>query len=136
MAQIPTFIDTSGFFSSLSKEDHSHEKTLGILSESRRRFVTTDWILGETLNLLTARKKHCLGIQFLEQVSESKILKILTIDMERFEEAKKLFIKFKDQQFPFTDCTSFVIMKEYKILDVLTADRHFKVMGFNSLIGG
>lgn len=135
MVQTLTFIDTSGFFSSLSKDDRSHKKTLEILSDSRRRFMTTDWILGETLNLLTARKRHHLGIQFLERIEESKILNTLTIDSDHFELSKKLFIKFKDQQFPFTDCTSFVMMKEYKIIDALTADRHFKVMGFNPLIG-
>ena len=135
MAKILTFIDTSGFFSSLSKEDCSHEKTLKILAESQRTFVTTDWILGETLNLLTARKKHYLGIQFLERIEESKVLNMLTIDSERFEQSKRIFIKFKDQQFPFTDCTSFAIMKEYKIKEALTADRHFRVMGFNPLIG-
>jgi predicted nucleic acid-binding protein len=135
MAQTLTFIDTSGFFSSLSKDDRSHEKTLEILSDVRRRFMTTDWILGETLNLLTARKRHHLGIQFLESIGESKVLNILSVDSDHFEQSKKLFIKFKDQQVPFTDCTSFVMMKEYKMVDVLTADRHFKVMGFNPLMG-
>jgi predicted nucleic acid-binding protein len=62
--------------------------------------------------------------------------KILTfIDSERFEQSKRIFTKFKDQQFPFTDCTSFAIMKECKIKEALTADRHFRVMGFNPLIG-
>lgn len=129
-----TFIDTSGFFSSLSREDRNHERTLKILSEYQRNFVTSDWIIGETLNLLTARKKHHLGVEFLERIEESKILKTLTIDAERFEESKRIFMKYKDQQFPFTDCTSFAVMKEYKIVDVLTADNHFKVMKFNPLI--
>ncbi len=134
MAQTPTFIDTSGFFSSLSRDDLFHEQTLQILGEVRRRFVTTDWIIGETLNLLTARKKHHVGIEFLEHLEKSKILQILNIDHDRFESSKKIFIKYKDQQFPFTDCTSFALMKELKMKEVLTADHHFKIMGFLPLL--
>jgi predicted nucleic acid-binding protein len=34
---------------------------------------------------------------------------------------------------PLTDCTSFVVMKELRLKDALTTDRHFRQMGFHTL---
>ncbi len=52
------FIDTSGFYASLTKRDEAHQQTVDIMSassERRRGFVTTDYVLDETATLLKAR---------------------------------------------------------------------------------
>ena len=36
----------------------------------------------------------------------------------------------RDKKFAFTDCTSFVVMKERRLRKALTRDRHFKQAGF------
>lgn len=38
------------------------------------------------------------------------------------------------EAFSALDCTSFVVMREFGLTDVLTSDRHFRVMGFNPLL--
>ena len=38
-----------------------------------------------------------------------------------------------DHRYSFTDCTSFVLMRELKISDVLTTDEHFREAGFDVL---
>ena len=40
-----------------------------------------------------------------------------------------------DKDFSFTNCTSFVVMKELWIQTALTTDRHFSQAGFDSLPG-
>jgi predicted nucleic acid-binding protein len=53
-----TFVDTSGFYTLLVKGDAMHERASVLLArarQSRRRFVTTDYVLDETATLLKAR---------------------------------------------------------------------------------
>jgi predicted nucleic acid-binding protein len=44
--------------------------------------------------------------------------------------ARGLFFRYRDKDFSFTDCTSFVVMQELKLREVLTTDRHFAQAGF------
>ena len=44
---------------------------------------------------------------------------------DRFELAKAYFRKHADHDYSFIDCTSFVVMRELRLRDALTTDRHF-----------
>jgi hypothetical protein len=39
-----------------------------------------------------------------------------------------------DKRWTLTDCVSFVIMRERKVTDALTGDRHFEQAGFAALL--
>jgi hypothetical protein len=41
-----------------------------------------------------------------------------------------LFFRYGDKDFSFTDCTSFILMRELKLREALTTDRHFLQAGF------
>ena len=52
------FIDTSGFYSLLVRRDGMHQKAPAIMERAdreRTRFVTTDYVLDESITLLKAR---------------------------------------------------------------------------------
>jgi predicted nucleic acid-binding protein len=134
MARRKTFLDTSGFYCALVPDDPRREKVDACLHDPGRIFYTTDWIIGETVNLLTARRKPHLARKFLRQIESSAGLQIVYGNREIFEEAKALLFQYEDQAFPFTDCVSFAVMRSLKIQDVLTSDGHFKVMGFGVLL--
>jgi hypothetical protein len=53
---------------------------------------------------------------------------------DRFAAARELILKHFDQEFSFTDCVSFVVMKELRLLDALATDKHFRIAGFNPLL--
>ena len=58
MAAEPLFIDSGGFYAMMSAESAAHRDAVAIMEEShrtRRRAVTTDYILDETATLLRAR---------------------------------------------------------------------------------
>jgi len=88
--------------------------------ESGGLLLTTDYIADETLTLLRLR----LGLQAAEawwrQVEGSSRLRWEFIDLPRADKARGLFFRYRDKDFSFTDCTSFTIMRELKIREVLT----------------
>ena len=42
----------------------------------------------------------------------------------------EIFKKYGDKELSFTDCTSFVLMKNLKLRKAFTFDEHFKQIGF------
>jgi predicted nucleic acid-binding protein len=132
------FVDTSGFFCFLSPRDVSHEEAVEILKKAQRAkqlFVTTDYIIDETATLLNARGiGHLAGI-FFDTVNSSHVCRIEWMDQERFAWTQNYFEKHLDHIWSFTDCFSFLIMKELKLRNALTKDRHFKEAGFAPLLG-
>lgn len=130
-------VDTSGFYALLNQRDRQHEKAkqiLGDAAKERQCFVTTDDILDETATLLMARGAGHLVEQLFRVVQQSAACRIEWNDMARFEAAQRFFVKHLDQAWSFTDCLSFVVMKELRLRDALTSDEHFREAGFNALL--
>src|SRR5438477_13198964 len=109
------FVDTSGFYALLIKQDDRHEAAVRVLREARRRkrrFVTSDHVLDETATLLKARgKRHLLGA-FFDRVQNSSVCRIEWTDPARFHDAQAFVLKHADQAWSFTDGLSFRVMKE------------------------
>ncbi|MBI5212767.1 MAG: PIN domain-containing protein [Nitrospirae bacterium] len=47
-----------------------------------------------------------------------------------FEKAWEIFLKYKDKDFSYTDCTSFAVMERLKIDIAFTFDSHFQAIKF------
>lgn len=57
------------------------------------------------------------------------------IQEERFHAAIDLKLKYADKpDISFTDITSFLLIKEYSINEVITADSHFNYIGIDLII--
>jgi predicted nucleic acid-binding protein len=133
----PIFVDTGGFFATFVEKDPAHKKALaevGKLKTGKSQWITTDYVLDETATLLMARGFHDQAVALLELNYASKALQVEWLDSRRFEAAVRIFSRYSDQKFSFTDCTSFAIMKELKIRSALTTDEHFHHMGFKKLL--
>jgi len=55
---------------------------------------------------------------------------VLNVDRRTWIEATTLFERYADQDFSFTDCTSFVLAREAAVDAVFTFDHHFSILGF------
>jgi predicted nucleic acid-binding protein len=55
-------------------------------------------------------------------------------DVARFEATQRFFVKHLDHAWSFTDCLSFVVMKELRLRDSLTSDEHFREAGFIAML--
>ncbi len=97
--------------------------------------VSTDYVIDETLTLIRMRLGLGAAARWWKQIDASARLRWEWITPSRAEKARRWFFDWNDKDFSFTDCTSFVVMKELRIQTALTADRHFSQAGFDSLPG-
>jgi predicted nucleic acid-binding protein len=87
-------------------------------------------VVDETLTLLRMRLGLPAAERWWEQVEGSRVLRWESVDTTRAAKARALFFRFRDKGFSFTDCTSFVVMRELGLREALTTDRHFVQAGF------
>ena len=122
------FIDAGPLRALVTPQDQWRIKTLEIskeLSRQNAQFLTSDYVLDEVFTGLLGdpsagyhRIKELNSLMFKKSTVRTE-----WITQERFYRARLLFIKTaKDKQWSFTDCTSFVIIKELKIPKVFTFD--------------
>ena len=137
MASEPAFADTSFFFALAAKRDVAHEaaaSTFARLLRTQRPIVTTDYVVDEALTLTKARTNATVSLELLDRIERSATIVIESVNSNRFAAAKAFFRKHADHGYSFTDCTSFVVMRELKITDALTTDGHFAEAGFRPLL--
>ena len=75
-----------------------------------------------------------LGLRAAEawwrQLEGSSRLRWEYITLARADKARSWFFRYRDKEFSFTDCTSFVVMRELKLREALSTDQHFVRAGF------
>jgi len=131
------FIDTNGFYALLVRGDDPHTRAAEVLREAAKRkrgLVTTDYILDETAILLLVRGYAGVLADFFKRVQESEACRVIWMDSDYFEKTKQLFLKNPERRWSFTDCFSFIVMKELRLRDALSKDSHFKIAGFLPLL--
>jgi predicted nucleic acid-binding protein len=131
------FVDSSGLCALADRRDPAHptaKQCVERLAPGGVRLLLTDYILDEAATLAKARAGGMAALKLLEIVERSHAFAMVWIDPERFEAAKSFFRKHADHDYSFTDCTSFVAMRELKLKQALTTDRHFAEAGFQPLL--
>jgi uncharacterized protein len=131
------FVDTSGLYALADRKDLAHEAASKLIAKfynTKTSLVLTDYVLDETLTLASVRSGPQAALKVLDLTETSRFFRMLFIDSERFNAAKFYFRKHADQGYSFTDCTSFVLMKELRLQAALTTDSHFHKAGFEALL--
>ena len=131
------FIDTSGFYALLVKRDTMHATARGILqqaSSNLTHFITTDYVIDEIATLLQVKGCGHLLPGFFDMLNETEACTIQWMDQERFSRVQSAFLKHSDHVWSFTDCFSFAVMKELRLTEALTKDKHFREAGFKVLL--
>ena len=100
------------------------------LIHQRRNLITSDLILVETFNLLSRTIGSKATVKFGNVLKTTAFLIIEPITPLDWERGWKIFDKYDDKDFSFTDCTSFALMERLKINSAFTFDIHFKQYGF------
>jgi predicted nucleic acid-binding protein len=130
------FIDTSGWVASVNRGDLFHAATTRAFDGWLKQgglLVTTDYVLDETLTHMRMRFGLEVAQAWWEKAEQSTRLRWEWVGMARAEKAREMFFHHCDKDYSLTDCTSFVVMKELKLKQALTTDKHFAQAGFQVL---
>jgi len=130
------FVDTAGWMACADAADPDHARSSGARDaalEQGKVLVATDYVLDETLTLIRMRLGHTAAKAWWDRIEGTSRLRWEWIGTARAEKARALFFRYRDKDYSFTDCTSFIVMQELRLKQVLTTDRHFSQMGFEVL---
>lgn len=115
------------------RNDPAHAKCVAVRDAKLRAgfvLMATDYVLDETLTLLRLRLGLDAARDWWQRVSQSPRVTFADINADLRDRAMDWFFRYEDKDFSFTDCTSFAFMRQEKIREALTTDRHFRQAGF------
>ena len=123
------FADTAFYVAVVNPRDEMHavatERALGF----RGTIITTEYVLIELGNRLARSKDKPVYVELIRQVHADPRTSVVPADPSLFQQGFELFADRQDKDWSFTDCTSFVVMRERGVTEALTADRHFEQAG-------
>lgn len=131
------FIDTFAFLALANDRDNYYKAAQHFLMDMQNgkfrptRLITSDYIVDETLTRIRFKVGHAQAVNWGQNIHSSKIIELMRVDENIYEDALVIFEKYNDKQLSFTDCTSFALMKSMGINDAFTFDEDFRKMGFN-----
>jgi predicted nucleic acid-binding protein len=130
------FVDTWAWYALADTRDPDHEAAQQAnerLMDQGHTFVTTNFVLAETVTLIRYHLHHAAAVRFWHALHE--LIAAGLVELVRASEAQEcaaweIFERYTDQMFSFTDCTSFAIMGDLGLTYAFTADRHFATCGY------
>ncbi len=130
-------MDTAAWLALINKDDRFHKRAKAIrdkLLSSKTDFITTDQVLVEVANSLSKPRFRASAVRLIEAIYRSANIQIVGIDAYLWERAWALYKKSRDKDWSLTDCMSFVVMRDERIREAFTTDRHFEQAGFVRLL--
>ena len=125
------FVDTGAWYALVDKKDPDHKDAAAFIKANSIPLITTNFIFDETVTLLRRRLGWKITGKFGKKLKSSGFVSLSVVNNDDEEEAWKIFLKYRDKDFSYTDCTSFAFMKRHKLDKVFSFDVHFKTMKFH-----
>lgn len=120
------FVDTGAWYALLDQNDQHHQAAKKWCADNQELLATSNYVVAETLNLTKIRLGSQLACQWDQAFLSESIAELLWVNQEDHQRASKLFHKYADKGWSFTDCSSFVVMEQLKIKVAFAFDRHFE----------
>lgn len=123
------FADTSAWYAIIDRNDGNHTAALQFIEKLDRPLLTSNFIIDEILTLVKGRLGYDLAVEIGQKLWNQEIAKVFRVTEEDEQAAWKVFVRYRDKGFSFTDCTSFALMERLKVNTVFAFDDHFTQYG-------
>jgi predicted nucleic acid-binding protein len=130
------FLDTWVFQALAERRDPANRVARERVRQAMRlrlKLMTSSYVLDETLTLLRERAGYGVALEFgkgMQRANADGIIEIVAIDTSEhrlLDAAWRYFKRFEQfADLSFTDCTSFAVMKRYRIIYALAEDKNFE----------
>ncbi len=131
------FFDTGAWIALSVPGDRNAAQAKRLYNEVARRVhgatVTTDFVLDEVATFVRMATDSETAARLLRGMLERPSGTLIWVDSGHFRAALEMLERHQDRRWSFTDCTSFVIMRELGITKAFSFDRNFEEAGFERL---
>jgi len=127
------FADTFALIAWLNPRDEAHPRVTTYLSGFTGRLVTTEWVLMELADALSAPTARSTAVAFLQAVRADPCFDVIGYDSAAYRAGFDLFAARPDKCWSLTDCISFAVMTQRGLVEALTADHDFEQAGFRAV---
>ena len=123
------FVDTGAWFALATPSDPDHERAQALVAANSEPFVTSDYVVDELLTLFAVRGQKLKGIEWRNDVLEGNGTRLVRVSEDDFSNALQVYERYRDKDWSFTDCTSYVVMQRLQARKAFSFDQHFRQFG-------
>jgi len=131
------FADTAYWVALINPRDQLHTRAReASVVPAGGRIVTSEWVLTELLNCFAESRPdlRTAASNAVASLRSSADVVIVPQTSSGFTGAFLHYRERTDKGWSLTDCTGFLIMRQYGIDAALTHDKHFEQAGFSALL--
>lgn len=132
------FADTSWWAAWSWPRDRRHDEALEVRRAlgPNEQILTTNLVVGECWTLLARRDRHAVAVAYLDRVGalvEGGRLTVHRVDADQEAAAWTWLRRHDEREYSFVDATSFRVMRDRRLREVLAFDDDFSAAGFVQL---
>jgi predicted nucleic acid-binding protein len=123
------FVDSSAWFARYTPRDRNHAAAKRFHTQTRDTLITSDYVIDEVLTLLKVRGNVERATRVGKALFAGELAQIEWVLQADVEQAWLIFDRYRDKEWSFTDCVSFVMMQRLGIKQAFAFDEHFRQFG-------
>lgn len=131
------FADTVYWIALTNSFDQYHAKAVEVSSAlGNCRLFTTEAVLTEFLNALADKGPlvRAAAVEMVEAIMSNSQVTVIPQSRRTFNRSLAFYKARPDKGYSLTDCGSMLLMRERRLSESLTTDRHFEQEGFVALL--
>jgi hypothetical protein len=128
------FIDSVFLVALAMPSDSLHQCAMAWSAAIRRPLVTTEYIVWEVVNRLSAPINRAKAHGLVNWLNEQPQIQVVPAEPSWFRAGMALHANRPDKSWSLTDCISFEVMTAIGARQALTFDAHFQQAGFEALM--